>query len=64
MELVTHNNWSCLFKKLGNSNLALIHIQKAIALAKLIEKTDNKNTQLLADCYLNLCAVLSSLGDH
>lgn len=69
MLLATHNNWSCYYKKAGNSNMALAHINKAIKLAKQIEqsaKEQNKHTRvkLLGDCYLNLCVVLSTFGEH
>lgn len=69
MLLVTHNNWSCYYKKTMNANMALAHINKAIKIAKHIEdasvdKQKGTKVKLLADCYLNLCAILSSLGDH
>jgi hypothetical protein len=69
MLLVTHNNWSCFYKKTANSNMALAHINKAIKIAQLIEKKSHEQlkgakVKLLADCYLNLCAILSSFGEH
>jgi tetratricopeptide (TPR) repeat protein len=68
MLLVTHNNWSCYFKKIKNNTQALLHIQKAIKLAKHIEQCSpeqsTKHIKLLADCYLNLCVILSTFGEH
>lgn len=69
MLLVTHNNWSCYYKKVNNLKMALAHINKAIKIAQQIEESSKKlkksvKVKLLADCFLNLCAILSSLGDH
>lgn len=46
--------------------MALDYINRAIKVARNIEQNtiDNHNIELYADCYLNLCAILSNVGEH
>ena len=67
MLLVTHSNWGCYYKKTNSLELALEHSQKAVLMANKLEEVDlrggNKD-HLVADCHLNICAILSSMGRH
>lgn len=48
--------------------MALLAIEKAMALARHIEQTEHMagtdKIKYIADSYLNLCAVLSQMGEH
>lgn len=67
MLLVTHSNWGCYYKKVHNYEQALENSLKALTLAKKLDETDlkceNKN-YFIADCHLNICAILSSMKKH
>jgi len=66
--LVSYNNWSCLYKKTLNNSMALLTIGKAVALANYISEKEEclpvEKIKLLADSHINLCVVLSQMGEH
>ena len=49
-----YNNQSCCYRKLGQLETAKIYLQKAIKISY-----DNRGLS-----YLNLCAILSQMGQH
>jgi hypothetical protein len=66
--LVTYNNWGCYYKKTQNSSMALLTISKAISLANYIADNEEclaiEKIKLLVDSHINLCVVLSQMGEH
>lgn len=60
MQLVTHNNWSCFYKKTGRPAFALAHIKKAIRLADKL----SLDHHISADSYLNMGVILAEFGEH
>lgn len=66
MRIVTFNNLACVYKQASDLALALLYIKKAQKEADLLclEMTDNKLIKVVTDCSLNLCAILSSMGEH
>ena len=56
---LTYNNLACLYKSQGKMRVALNYLQEALVIEKKL-----KNNQNIADLFLNICAVLSSLKKH
>lgn len=57
---ITLNNFGCFYKRTGNPTLALNFLKKALE----IENKDPVDVNNLAGTYLNMCAILSSIGEH
>ena len=56
---VTLNNLACYYRRQGKLHAALTHLQKALKIEAKLQRVDNA-----ADTHLNMCAVLSQLGNH
>lgn len=57
---LTLNNFGCFYKRTGNPSLALNFLKKALE----IESKDPVDVNNLAGTHLNMCAILSSIGEH
>lgn len=57
---ITFNNFGCLYKRTGNPLLALNYLKKALDL-EYKPPIDYTN---LAGTHLNMCAILSKIGEH
>lgn len=60
LQAITYNNIGCFYKKAGKSQLALQYLQKALEVSKHFP---NEYTNL-AGTHLNICAIVSQIGDH
>ncbi len=59
---MTLNNLACYYRKLGNLRTALMYLEKTL---KIEERLGNGNgSGNIADTHLNMCAILSHLGQH
>lgn len=56
---VTYNNFACYSRQQGKLHAALMYLQKALKIEQKLEMVENP-----ADTHLNLCAVMSQLGQH
>lgn len=57
---ITLNNFGCFYKRSGNPSLALNFLRKALE----IESKPPIDINNLAGTHLNICAILSQIGDH
>ena len=57
---ITFNNFGCFYKRTGNPQLALNYLKKALDL----EYKPPINYTNLAGTHLNMCAILSKIGEH
>lgn len=57
---------ACVYKQANNLELALFYISHAQKEADYLclEIKDSKLLKVVTDCSLNLCAILSAMGEH
>lgn len=57
---------ACIYKQSNDLGMALIYINKAQKEADFncLEVKDDKLLAIMTDCSLNLCAIMSAMGDH
>merc|ERR1739845_34 len=60
LRAVTYNNMGCFYKSMSKLHTALQYLRKA---QKIEERSDGK-CQNPAGTHLNLCALLSQMGEH
>lgn len=56
---VTFNNLACYYKQIGKHWVALGYLQESLVLEK-----QQGNQSNIAELFLNICAVFSTLGKH
>lgn len=59
VQATTFNNLGCYYRKVKKLPTALFYLKKSLELQQKISNPIN-----LPDTYINICAVLSSLGEH
>ena len=66
MSIITYNNLACVYRQSDNLPMALLYINKAQKEADMmcLENQDDNILKVVTDCSLNLCAILSSMGEH
>lgn len=66
VRIVTYNNLACIYKQANDLQLALFYISKAQKQADYLclENEGSKLLKVVTDCSLNLCAILSAMGEH
>ena len=66
MAIITYNNLACVYRQSNNLPLALLYIKKAQKEADLacLDAQKDNTLRVVTDCSLNLCAILSSMGEH
>ena len=60
VQAITLNNFGCFYKRSGNPSLALNFLRKALE----VESKPPIDINNLAGTHLNICAILSQIGDH
>lgn len=66
VRIVTYNNLACVYKQANDIGLALFYIKKAQKEADqfCFSVEDKGLLKVVTDCSLNLCAILSAMGEH
>lgn len=66
LAIITYNNMACVYRQSNNLPMALLYINKAQKEADLacLDNSDDTILKVVTDCSLNLCAILSSMGEH
>lgn len=66
MAIITYNNLACVYRQSNNLPMAILYIKKAQKEADLacLDNEDDNTLKVVTDCSLNLCAILSSMGEH
>lgn len=59
LTILTYNNFACYYRFMGKFRTALDYLEKALALEK-----QSRNHKSMADIFLNICVILSSLKKH
>ncbi|CAG9319582.1 unnamed protein product [Blepharisma stoltei] len=60
LHAITYNNIGCFYKKAGKAQLALQYLQRALEVSKNFPSEYTN----LAGTHLNICAIVSQMGDH